>query len=252
MAAPEEAMRRIAVVLQEISDRLEREMSTLIAALDSSGGIVDASEHNLANVSAIRKQVADIAEREGLPKIVAALRAELPAVVNEALAASGLPLGDFEADITSGILAALEGQEEEVARAIVKGVSSEMSASIRGALTGAVDMLALQKRVAATLDTSLGRAAVALDRAVREVGDRALISAGKAASDVIPDDEFVFVYVGPVDAATRPYCRARAGKWLTEAQADALDPLERFRCRHVPAPALLSEVKANGTPQFKG
>lgn len=252
MPAPDEAMRRIAVVLQELADRLEREMLELTASLDSSGGVLAKGSSNLQSVAGIRRQVAAVAEREGLPKIVAALRAELPAVVTEALEASGLPIKALRVDITRELVAILEGQEIEIAKAIVEGVSDEMASAMRHAITGAVDMSALHKSVAKALDTSLGRAAIGLDRAVREIGDRALISAGKEASDLLDEDEFVYIYEGPIDEATRDYCRDRAQKYLTAAQADALAPRERFRCRHVPAPTLLSEALADGIEAFKG
>lgn len=245
-------MSRIVSVLREISARLQSEVATLAANLDTTGGVLDSTKYNLSNLVEIRRQVAAVAEREGLSDIVTALRRELPEVVRLVLAEYDMDLGAFKADITRELVAVLQGQEQEIAQAIVKGTSSEVERAMRHAMTGALDVAELQSRVAQALNTSLGRAAVTIDRAVREVGDRALVAAGEAASEALGDDEFVYIYEGPDDVATRPYCDARVGKYLTLEQAQALEPRKRFRCRHVPAPKLLSEAIAEGIQPFGG
>lgn len=252
MATPEQAMSRIARVLQQIADRLDAEVRELVALLDTDGGVLRSTRHNADNVARIRQQVADVAEREGLPAIVAQLRAELPDVVAEAIRESAVP-DRFAADITADLLRVIDGQEQEIVKAIVGNTSDAVARATRQAVTGALDVQALQAQVAKAIDVTMGQAAVALDRAVREVGDRALIAAGKEASEALEEGgPFVYVYTGPDDAVTRPYCDARVGKYLTQAQADALSPRERFNCRHVPSPMPLAAAEAEGIQPFEG
>jgi uncharacterized protein (DUF2267 family) len=252
MTTPEQAMARITVVLQQLADRLEEEVKALAAELDSEGGRLQSTRHNAQNVARIRQQVARVAEDEGLPAIVAQMRAELPDVVAEAIRESQVP-DRFAADITEDLLRVIEGQEREIVRAIVGNTSDAVATATRQAITGALDVRALQAQVARAIDVTMGQAAVALDRAVREVGDRALIAAGKEASEALEEGgPFVYVYTGPDDAVTRPYCDARVGRYLTQAQADALDPRERFNCRHVPSPVPLAVAEAEGIEPFKG
>lgn len=246
-----EAIRRISSVLLQIAARLEAEVAALVAELDTKGGVLENTAHNASNIARIRQQVADVAEREGVPRVVEMLRQELPEVVRQVMAQHPVP-AEFSVDVTRELLTVLQGQEQEIAAAIVDGASSEVAAAMRHAVSGAVDVRTLQARVSRALDTSLGRAAVALDRAVREMGDRALVAAGAEASELLDADEFVYVYEGPDDAVTRPYCDARVGRYLTADQARALEPRERFNCRHVPTPRLLSEVIAEGVQPFEG
>lgn len=239
-------MRRVVVVLNEIAARLTAEIEALVAQLDTDGGVIQQTAYNANNVARIRAEVLALAEQEGVPSVLEVLRGELPGVIQQAIADYPVP-DDAIAVITEDLLAVVEGQEAEVARVIGGGSADAVASAVRQSLTGALDVAALQANVARALDTSLGRAAVALDRAVREVQDRALILAGEAA-----DETFVYVYTGPDDAVTRPYCEARVGRYLTQEQANALDPAERYNCRHLPAPLPLREALAQGIPAFEG
>lgn len=245
-------MRRIAVVLQQLADRLTAEVAQLAVLLDSDEGVLQSTRYNASNVARIRQQVAATAEAEGVTAVVEALRAELPEVVAAAVRESEIP-DRFAADITEDLLRVVQEQEREVVRAIVGNTSDAVAAATRQAITGALDVQALQRQVARAIDVTMGQAAVALDRAVREVSDRALIEAGRIASEQLEEGgPFVFVYTGPDDAVTRPYCDARVGRYLTQEQADALDPRERFNCRHVPTPIPLAEAEEQGIQPFKG
>ncbi len=243
-------MARITVVLQQLADRLEEEVAALAASLDSEGGRLQSTRYNAQNVARIRQQVARVAEDEGLPSIVAQMRAELPDVIAQAVRESQVP-DDFAADITEDLMRVIAEQEKEVVKAIVGNTSDAVATATRQAITGALDVNALVKDVAKAIDVTMGQAAVALDRAVREVSDRALIAAAKAAKEAT-GTRFVFVYTGPEDSVTRDYCKQRVGKYLTPAQADALDPRERFNCRHVPAPIPVIDAVAEGLKPFKG
>lgn len=248
----EQARARLAQVLLEVAERLENELARLVAALDTTGGTLDSTRENLRQVALLRGEVQAIAEEQAIPRVIEALRAEIPGVVQAAV--SELPeLGVFAPQIEADLVAAIANEEREVLRAIVDGVSSDAERTLRAAITGALDVRALQASFADVLDTTMGRAAVALDRAVREYSEASVRGMGRSANEALEGtDELVYEYVGPNDSRTRAYCDARVGRYLTQAQADALDPTERFNCRHTPAPLLLSDARAKGLLPFKG
>lgn len=245
--SPEELMRRFIPILREIAERLEQEIAALTADLDTKSGSLEQTKYNTANVARIRQRVAEVAEEVGANQVTAILRQELPDVIKAVLAQNEMPL-EFTADVQQDLMRIMRGMELEVTQAIVQGTSGEVASAVRSAVTGGMDYAGLRAKVAGALDTSLGRAATGLDRAVREMGDRALIEAGKQA----PGGEWVYLYEGPKDGANRPYCAARVGRYMTADQADALDPRERFGCRHVPVPIPLEIAQQDGYQPFSG
>ncbi|MGB1373626.1 MAG: hypothetical protein ACPG6R_10930 [Aequoribacter sp.] len=231
---------RLRLVLTEVAARVARELAALVAQLDSAGGVTQNTRHNLNQVRAIRQQVREIAEQEALPAVLESLRGELPKIVQETLA-DYPQLGRFAPQITGDLVRLASGIEAEIAEVLTSQAPDALAKAMRASITGALSMQDLQSEVARALDTTLGRAAVAIDRGVRDFHEGALIRQSEIASELI-DGDFLFLYVGPDDTRTRPYCDARLDKVLTRADVEALDPTERYNCRHRPVPVLSSEV----------
>lgn len=244
--------RAVVKVLNEIAARIAREMESVIATLDTDEGNIEHSRFNAKQIANARRRVREAAKKHGVPAVLKALRKDLPRLLREAI--DEVDLGDFTPEIEKDLQRVLAGQEREIARAIVDGTGDEVARAIRHAVTGAgkTTVAKTTAAVARALDTSLGRAAVAIERGVREFRETAVIETGARGAAAFDDDTIVYRYTGPDDAVIRPYCAARVGRYLDVEQARDLDPRERFNCRHSPAPLLLSVAKRRGYLAFGG
>lgn len=244
--------RAIVRVLEQLAERIVRDMRDVVSSLNIDEGKIEGGRFNLAQVANARRRVREAAKKHGVPSVLKALRKDLPRLLREVV--DELDLGDFRPEIERDLERVLRGQEREIARAIVDGTSDEVASAIRQAVTGAgrTTVAKATAAVARAVDTSLGRAAVAVERGVREFRETAVIETGARASRALDDDVIVYEYVGPDDGVTRPYCQARVGRYLTIDQARDLAPRERFNCRHSPAPVRLSEARGQGLSAFRG
>jgi len=248
--AIDNANRRARTILARLADRLTRELTDLIASLDTTDGVTEQTRHNLDQVLRIREQTAQVAQRIGVPDVIGQLRAALPDVVAETL--KEFPeLGNFAPQITSDLLRVLQGQEIEIARVLTAVAADEVASAVRASVTGALSITDITSRVARTMEVSMARAATTIDRAVRDFHETtARLQVDNVNEAAPPGQDLVFIYAGPVDSLTRPYCRKRVNKILTSAQVEALDPTERYNCRHRPAPILRSLAEAQDLPYF--
>lgn len=238
--------------LAEIALRVAAEAAGLLAQIetDAEGRVVD-SRANLRRVDAVRLRVAELADALGAPVVRDAMLGELDVLVAEALADYPQIPSDFRPEVANDLRRALEGAVDEVVRVLREDAPDDVARALRQVVTGALPSEELTRQVARGLQTSLSRAAVAIDRGLREVSERAVVATAEDAAT--PDgDRFVYVYEGPDDGRQRPYCDARVGRYLTAAQARALEPRERYNCRHNPVPILLSDARAQGIRPFRG
>ena len=237
------------LALTQLAKRLQAEMDALVAVLDSTSGTLDSTRYNLNQVAQIRSQVLEVANTRGIADVVGQFRAELPSIVRETL--RDFPeLGQFAPEITGDLMRVLEGQQDDIARVLSSVAADEIGDAVSASVTGALDLSDATKAVADAIDTTLGRAAVTIDRAVRDFHETTLSAQAANASELLPEgEEFIFLYSGPSDSITRPYCAARVGRYLTSSQVADLDPTERYNCRHRPIPVLLSEAAEEGPVQ---
>lgn len=235
--------------LVEIARIVERELMRLVAEMDTAGKVLQSTKDNIANVMEIRARVQEIAYREGVPRVLAVLEREIPLVIKEALASDYPALGQFAPQIEADLQRVLAGQVDEIASQLGPSIADDLARAAREQIMGGSVVAELEARIAEQLDVSLGRVSVLLERTVREVHDESMRRSGQAASEVL-GEEIVYVYVGPDDSVTRDYCDARVGRYLDQAEADGLDPRQRFNCRHSLAPILKSEAEKRGIQPF--
>lgn len=237
--------------LAEIALRIAAEASGLLARLEFEDGDLKATKRNLQVVDAVRRRVAEMGDDLGAPVIRDALYGEIDTLVAEALADFPQIPSDFRPEIANDLRRVLDGAADEVVKVLNQDAPADVARALRQVLTGALPSDNLVATVARGLQTSLSRAATAIDRGLRQVTENAVRATAEDAE--LPDGEvFVFVYEGPDDSRTRPYCDVRVGKYLTAKQVSGLDPTERYNCRHQPVPLLRSDAQARGIQPFEG
>lgn len=238
------AQDRVDQVLGDLARAIMDEFQRIAATLDTADGVTQNTKYNLRQLDDVRAQVSDLAQRLGAERIAAILEDELPKIITENLTESGL--GEFAPEITDDLLDFLDGMERDVVSAL-NDTTGDLARAVRRGITGLAPTADLMEAVAKSLDTTLGRASVAVEGAMRRFNEQTLV---ETASNL----GFGFLYVGPDDEKTRPYCKPRVGKVLTEEQARQLkaDINERWNCRHDLAPIPLDQVEAQGLEFYKG
>ncbi len=239
---------RIARILAELADNLARELLLAIGRLNTQGGNIKRDRDNAASVVEIRRQIAAIAARDGVPTVLRAMSEDLPEVVQEALR-DHPGLGIYAPEIVGDLERFFAAHAEDVAAYLTEDAPLELARVIRRGVTSGLDLSDLQAELAQRLDTTMGRAAVLADRGMRDFHEAAVKETGRKAAEAL-GETLVYVYVGPEDGVTRDYCEARVDKYLTQEQADALDPTERYNCRHSLAATTLAEAREEGVQPF--
>jgi hypothetical protein len=242
--AIQQATARVDQVLGDLAQAIMAEFQRIAATLDTTDGVTQNTRFNIQQLESVRAQVSDLATRVGAEQIAEILAEELPQIITQNLTESGL--GEFAPQITDDLLDFLDGMERDVVQAL-NDVSGDLSRAVRRGIAGLAPTAELMESVARSLDTSLGRAAVAVEGSIRRFNEQTLVETAK-------DLGFGFLYVGPDDFKTRPYCKPRVGKVLTQQQALQLknDINERWNCRHDIAPVSLDQMQALGLEFYKG
>lgn len=246
-----QASRAADFILADLAAALEEAVTRLVARLDTSGGVTQTSAQNAQVVAQVRRQVAEVTRARGLPALTDALTAELPDIVREALQADFPELGEFAPAIEVDLVRYFSEDVERGLADIPQQVAADVARAVRQSVTVGETVDGLLAKVADSLDTSLGRASVLVERKIRNFAEEGLRRAGEAAAEEV-GEPLVYEYVGPTDGKVRPYCQARVGKYLSQAQADALDDSQRYNCRHSLAPLLLEDALAEGMEPFRG
>lgn len=146
-------------------------------------------------------------------------------------------LGKYKPEIGNQLLRVFRSGASEIARVIVDTASDEVTSAIEGVVLAGAPIEDVVGPVAKALNTTRLRATIAVERAVREFHETSLKEMGKNSGL-----DMVYLYVGPDTGNIRPYCENRVDKILSQEQADALNPRERFNCRHSLAPVLAGTV----------
>jgi hypothetical protein len=236
-AAADEILRDLAIA---INDEIRR----IIVTLDTKDGVLESTKFNLRSIAEVQRQVQAVIDQFGSPAIGDLLDRRLPEVIEANLRESGLE--GFAPQITDDLLDFLDGLERDVIKSL-NDTTGDLSRAIRRGIVGTQTTDVLLEAVARSLDTTLGRASVAIEGGIRRFNERTLLETGKGL-------EFLYVYIGPDDTKTRPYCRPRVGKVLTQEQAEAATANVdgRWNCRHDLAPITRAEAEAQGLEFFRG
>lgn len=245
-----QASRVADAILADLAAALEEAVLRLVARLDTRAGVTVQGAQSAQVVSDVRAQVAELARSRGLATLSEQLAADLPEVVLEALRSDFPELGQFAPQIEADLVRYFSEDVEAGLRDIPEQVAGDVARAIRQSVTVGETVDGLIERVAQSIDTSLGRASVLVERKIRNFAEEGLRRAGEAAAEEV-GEPLVYEYVGPTDGKVRPYCQARVGKYLTQAQADALDDSQRYNCRHSLAPILLEDARAEGMEAFR-
>lgn len=238
------ATARVERILADLSVAILQEIQRLIASFDTEEGKLETTRYNLRSIDDVRRQVQQIAVGQGAEQIARLLEVELPEVIQASLEESGL--GQFAPQITDDIFDFFDGLEEEVIKNL-NDTSGDLARAIRRGIVGGSQTSELLDSVARSLDTTLGRAATAVEGGIRRFNERVTLETAR-------DLDFYYVYIGPDDAKTRPYCRPRVGKVLNQEQADAAaaNVEGRWNCRHDLAPITLEEARRQNLEFFRG
>jgi len=249
--------------LEAIRAALTREMEALLRRLDQSNGRLISTRDALANARRIRTQVLALMRQEGLPVIIGVAEAHVAEAVERSLATSSAPraLADahrsvgitMDAEAKDSIARSVSGVLDGVADAFGAGQQAMRRAMDVGISTSAplADLIA---DVRAELDTTIARAQTAVETAIRGAARVTLVTqaerGGKAAGE-----EMVYLWLGPVDSKTRPFCREHVGKAYTLAALKRMDngqglPVETFaggmNCRHALSPLTIEDAESEG------
>lgn len=239
-----QATARAESVLQDLAQAILSEIERVLASLDTREGQLESTTYNLRALEDVRRQVQQVALDQGATAIARLLDVELPDVIQASLDEAGL--GQFAPQITDDVLDFLDGLEQEVVKTL-NDTTGDLARAIRRGVVGGSQTSQLLDAVARSLDTSLGRAATAIEGGIRRFNER-------VTTETARDLGFYYVYIGPDDAKTRPYCQPRVGKVLTQEQADAAvaNVDGRWNCRHDLAPITLEEAQRLGLEFFRG
>lgn len=231
-------------ILRDLALALNEEIKRIIATLDTKEGMLESTKYNLRSVVEAQRQLQAIIDEVGGPAIAELLDRRLPEVIESNLAQSDL--GAFAPQITDDVLDFLDGLEKEVLKSL-NDTTGDLARAVRRGIVGTRTTTELLEAVAKSLDTSLGRASVAIEGGIRRFNERVI-------TDTARDLGFLYVYIGPDDTKTRPYCKPRVGKVLTQEQADAAvaNVDGRWNCRHDLAPITREEAERQGLEFFRG
>lgn len=251
-AAILDAVSAVDDALIELAKTLDDEARRLLDRLDREGGRLVSTRDNLASIAEIRRQIEAVATEQGLPRVMAVLDDKIPLIIQEALGSDYPVLGEFLPRIAQDVERALAGVVDDVARQMASGVADDLAKAVRLSITSGADVSKLATSIGQQMDASLGRVATLIERSIREVTEVSLKAAGEEAGKEL-GLAMGYVYIGPDDGKTRdPYCKDRLDKVLTQAQADALDPSERYNCRHGLAPIVYEDAIEQGIKPYEG
>lgn len=224
---PSQLQRRIAATVAE-ADRLSaafaRQLARILRDLEGEIRRLVREAHSAsatvrtARAMQARQVIREALERAGYAELAreatSASLDRMAARVLRTRAAAGV--SSLHPD-TSQILGALKSLH--LADLLEEGdaVVNQVTRAVTRGLLGAANPVDLIEEVAKVLDTSSTRVAALYDTAVSIYGRQ--VEATQAGDD--PDTPFL--YSGPVDSKTRPWCLARVGKVFRRADIDDMD-----------------------------
>jgi hypothetical protein len=242
----DEVSARYATELARVLRDLERQLRRLALDAIASGGKRGGVLARAARAAALRRQVQQALRAAGYDRLAeTATSVRLDRLVAQMERLRGAAkLAAFTASDLARILALKElakldvlGQGEEIAHALWRTLAQGLFS--QRPINDLLDDLA------EAIDVELTQARTLYDTTVSVFGRQVEHMKSR------PDD--VFVYVGPLDRVTRPFCREHVGKVYTREEIDALDNKHLpnvfltgggYNCRHVfQAVSKLSELR---------
>ena len=247
--------------LDAIRRALVAEMTRLLARLDTTGGGLVSTKDALDNARRIRTQVLALLREDGLPVVIDVAEEAVADAVEAAIGAArktppaglGAVKVTFDAEAKDSIARSVNGVLDEVAVVFRDAAGSVRKAMDIGVNTG-VPLDELVRDVSAKLDTTFSRAKSAVEMAVRGAARLTTVQQAERGGDAT-DVAMAYLYDGPTDSKTRPFCRLHVGKVYSLAALNRLDngtsfPVVPFAggpgCRHRLSPLSLEDAKAEG------
>lgn len=247
--------------LEAIRRALVAQMALLLARLDQADGGLTATKDALDSARRIRTQVLDLLRDDGLPLVISAAEESVAQAVDRAIGAAraSRPQGDapvavtFDAEARDAIARSVDGVLDEVA-VVFKDAAGDIRRAMDVGLNTSAPLAELVDRVAVTMDTTFARAQTAVDMAIRGAARLTTVQQAERGAEGT-GEEMGFLYDGPVDSKTRPFCAEHAGKVYTLRALKNLDngtglPVETFaggpNCRHRLSPIDLESARAEG------
>jgi hypothetical protein len=241
--------------LQEIVDAAEKEVARLMSQMSTSKGSLTSSEEAIANNRAVASQV-----RAAIAKLADASRAVGVAAAKPATASEASRLGlTLDPAAQTIIDTVVEDRLKEIS-GVWGDAADEVARATRVAITtsGSIDTLVLD--VQGKMRGTLSQAQSAVDSMAMAAGRQVtVIQAEDAAADL--GEDVAYVYGGPADRITRPFCRrhltSTTRQVYTLAALDALDAgagqpgpvsayMGGYNCRHNLSPISIAEAKRAG------
>lgn len=249
--AIEDSTRRIAQRLDQLRRRLGAEIVRILAQMDGSDGrALTSSADNLRNAMEVRAQILAAlrdAGAEALEDELEQAAAEVAAEVLQTVPGSA----EFAPRAIQQIERVLRGQVDELANVWDAGADTLRLAIDRGVITG-LPLEDLIERVEGALDLTFSQAETVVNSAIMGTHRATLLAVAEETGE-----ELVYLYVGPDDGKTRPFCGQHEGKAFTREALDRLDNgagqpkpvsvfLGGYNCRHSLAPMTVEEAIEDG------
>ena len=246
--------------LESLRAGLQADIERLLEKLDTKGGVLTAD--NLNNAITVRAQVLDLLRAEGSPVAMTIAEHRAEAAATEALRNRSVK---NNREIAPGAAVTTAPEALASVRATTSGMIGDLvpvwndaadqirQAIDRGVNTG-LPLRALVAEVKERLQIAKGQSEVVVEAAIRGAVTKATVMSAENAARAV-GEEMGYLYDGPLDKKTRPFCDEVIGKVYTLAALKSLDngqglPVEShrggYRCRHRLSPILLSDAEAEG------
>lgn len=249
--------------IEAIRRAIIKEMESRLAKLDQSGGKLLSEKEALNNARRIRSQVLALLAEDGAPAVVSVAENKVAAAVDAAIGKGKAEIikdtgaksvaVSLDAHAKDSIANSVVGVLDEVA-AVFKDAGKEIRRAIDVGVNTGSSLEGVTADVARAIDTSFSRAKVAVETAIRGAVRMALIQQSENASEAT-GVEMLYLYDGPEDSKTRPFCDKHVGKVYSLAKIKALAnddglPVETFaggyNCRHRLSPISREDAEAEG------
>lgn len=248
--------------LQRIKEALMQEIVARLQRLDQSDGKLSSEREALANAARIRSQIVQLLKESGAGAVDDVADASIMDAVNAALASSapaptvdngGMIGFSTDPDTRDSILRSVSGALDPVP-GLFGDAASEIRAAIDLGINTGSDLQSVIAKVAERMDVTFTLAQTAVDTSIRGAMRMATIKQAERGAEAM-GVTMLYLYLGPDDAKTRPFCEAHVGKaYPLEVlrQMDNGTPLPvvpycgSYNCRHTLSPLTLEDAERDG------
>jgi hypothetical protein len=248
--------------LSALRASLQRDIVRLLDELDSKGGELVGTQDALSNAVRVRSQILDLLRSEGAPVALSIAEKGTEEAAAEVLrkrntheVTRDAPGGQIttQAEAHRAALAAASGTLDDLPSVWADAADEIRQAIDRATVTGG-RVGDLRAAIAERLQVAQHQSEVVMEAAIRGAVTKAtILDAERAARET--GDPMGYLYDGPEDSKTRPFCDGVVGKVYTLAALRRLDngqglPVEThrggYRCRHRLSPIPLDDAEAEG------